>query len=591
MGVAYPMSPDTTVVVERDVEMTARDGTVLRANVWRPARPGRSPVLLQRTPYGKDDSYVSVWHAGLEPLRAVAGGYVVVVQDVRGRFASDGEFVPFVNERDDGYDTVEWASRLPYADGRVCMYGVSYVGYTQFAALASGHPALHAIAPHETSADAYEGWTYTGGAMQFGFALWWALALAQVNLDRAIRRSTVGVERARALRDELLAVQADPALAFDTRPALRFAALEEALPAYGDWLAHGSRDEYWERLSARAAIARPDGVVPALHIAGWNDVFLTGSLDAWSRMLQTAAGAPDRRQELIVGPWAHAVPLETIGLADYGPFASEAALDLTALHLDFFDRTLGRSTAPAPAPVRYFLMGANRWQTADTWPPAGTRCVPIFLTAEGGLSTTAPAAPAPPRGYVFDPTDPVPTRGGPTFLPGLFVGRNVGPQAPAPERPDVLTYCGDPLDDDLVLAGPVRARIWFATNVPSTDLTAKLIDISSPDNTALGLCDGIVRVVDLSGPDASVSVPTVEPSPGVPRQVTVELGPIAYRFRRGHRLRLDISSSNYPRFDVNPNTGEAPAAATTTRLAHQFVFSDSDHASTLELSALADGDQ
>jgi putative CocE/NonD family hydrolase len=259
-------------------------------------------------------------------------------------------------------------------------------------------------------------------------------------------------------------------------------------------------------------------------------------------------------------------------LADYGPFASEAALDLTAVHLDFFDRVLGRSSASAPAPVRYFLMGANQWQTAQTWPPTEAQTVSMFLTADGGLSAMPPTASAPPQRYVFDPTDPAPTRGGPTFLPGLFIGRNVGPQRPSASRPDVLTYCGEPLADDIALAGPVRARVWFATDAPSTDLTAKLIDVSL-DGTAVGLCDGILRLLDPSGPAA-------------PRQVLVDLGDIAYQFRSGHRIRLDLSSSNYPRFDINPNTGEAPASATATRPAHQRVFSDATHLSTVDLTVL-----
>jgi uncharacterized protein len=565
MAVAAPRRTRIDVSIERDVPVPLPDGTTLSADLWRPADGRPAPVLLQRTPY--DKGFALVVQGGLDPARAVAAGYAVVVQDVRGRYASDGAFEPFAHEAADGAATIAWLAGQPFCDGRVATYGGSYVGATQLLAAVERAPALRAMLPHVTSADYFEGWMTEGGAFQLGLALNWARSLAAGELAR---RRDLGEDIAE-LEQRLDAEIADPRAAYERLPLVDQPVLAELAPYYLRWLEHPTRDAYWCAISARERLA---GVaVPALHLAGWHDVFLEGSLAAYAAM-------NDAPQRLVVGPWAHACWGDAVGEVIYGPEASRYALDPTDLHLTYFDSVL-RGTDPDAAPVRIFVMGADRWRDEDAWPLARARTRMLHLRADGGLTWAPPEPGEPLREYVHDPADPVPTTGGRTLMPGHEASIALGArdQREVEARPDVLVYTTAPLERDLEVTGAVRLVLHAASSAPDTDWTAKLVDVL-PDGRALGVTDGILRARYRDGLDRERLL-----EPGRPERFEIAAGTTSMVFRRGHRIRLEVASSNFPRFDRNPGTGgdNARATASDLRTARQHVFHDAARASHLEL--------
>lgn len=568
----------------RDVPVPMRDGTVLRADVWVPERRGRAPVLLERLPYDKSVSALTTLEAGLEPARAVAAGYAVVVQDTRGRFSSEGRFEPFATEATDGVDSIEWCARLPFCDGTVGMFGASYFGTTQLLAAASAPAALRAIAPTVTGADFYEGWTYQGGAFQLGFALFWTLLILAPDI-------VARLPAARRRRYEVLLAEAarDLDALYWRLPLADLGGLEEILPFYAEWLAHDTRDGYWQ---AHAVTSRYSSIrTPALHVGGWYDLFAAGTTENYRELRRHAATEEARRGQLLVmGPWSHGNFADAVGELRFGAGAAKASLDTTGMLLEFFDAHLRGRPLEQPN-VRVFLMGADIWTEESDWPPPTTRRESWFLHSEGRatslrgdgtLSQRPCGVDEPADAFVYDPTDPVPTVGGATFLPGASVSHNAGPkcQRRVAEREDVLVYVSDPLGEALDVVGPVWATLFVATSAPDTDFTAKLVDVH-PDGCGYVVCDGIVSLRH-----ARRATPATAPPARGCEQVRVELGPTAMRFRAGHRIRLDVSSSNFPRFARNPNSGVPPtqARASDLRPALQRMFHDAARPSALELT-------
>jgi len=557
------------VRVDRDVNCIMRDGVTLRADVWRPDDSDAHPALLQRTPYNKADSQQAIVFAALEPIRAVEAGYIVVVQDVRGRFASDGDFDPFRSEALDGEDTLSWLWAQPWSDGNVMMYGQSYFGATQLLAATTSHPALKAIAPHLTASEYYEGWTYEGGAFQLGFALFWVMAgLAPVQLAR------LALSEQAALRPALETLLSDTTAAFAYTPYADLPGVGLLAPYYRDWIDHPRRDVYW---NAVAINERYDDIhVPALHIGGWHDIFLKGTLENFARLVVGAA-----RQRLIVGPWAHGNLMDTVGAADYGSAASEAALDMTAQHLRFFDAVLGRSIDDSQE-VCLFVMGENRWREFDRWPPSESSPRDWFLGAGTLGDVSVDGAP---DTFAYDPNHPVPTVGGPNFLPGLFISRLSGeqPQTLVEERKDVLLYTSAPLTEDIVVIGPLRVHLFASTDAEDTDFTARLTDVH-PGGGSFSVADGIRR-----GRYRQSTERAQFAEPGNVEEYVIDLGSTARVFACGHRIRLQISSSNFPRFDRNPNSTVEPALAAENdfRIAHQTVVHNPTYPSRLVMSVMS----
>lgn len=577
------------ILIDTDVDVPMTDGAVLRADVYRPDVRTPLPVLVQRLPYDKQDMG-SVLYA-IDVLRAARSGYAVVVQDTRGRNASAGRFDPFHDEPGDGADTIAWAAGRPWSDGRVGMVGGSYVGATQWLAAGTAPPALRAISPYLSTADHHEGWTYQGGAFCLGFALRWAFAsLALGEVDRRVAAGE-------ATPDELLAfaVEAHGSDAlYDRLPLTDVPELSDLAPYYLEWLSHPAYDDFWRPLAARERSAAI--TVPAHNVGGWYDVFIGGTL-ATFRHMRTTAGSPRARslQRLVVGPWSHDVHGGRFVDRDYGPFAGIDELDLTGLQLRWFDHVLrgldnGADRDPS---VRLFIMGDDVWRDADDWPLPGTVWTDWHLHS-GGLANTADgdgvldvAAPGhePADTFRYDPRDPVPTVGGATYLPGGTVGANAGPRdrRGVERRADVLCYTTPPLERPVEVIGPVTLTLFVSTSVVDTDVTGALVDVH-PDGRAELLTDGILRARWRS----SRSEPELL-TPGEVVELRVDLCATANVFGVGHRIRLEVSSSNFPRFDRNTNTGGVIAAERWDDLvtAVTSVHHSRDHPSRLTLPVIA----
>lgn len=579
------MTQKTSYRIDRDVLVPMRDGITLYADVYRPDTPERYPVLLVRTPYNKDTTALAQLY--IDAMRAVRRGYVVMIQDVRGRFRSEGTFNPFFQEKDDGYDTIEWAAAQPWSTGAIGMYGGSYVGAVQWLAALAQPPHLTCIVPMLTSSDYYEGWTYQGGALQWGFMVTWIpLMLASEALFRSTDHRQ-DFEMRRGLVD--LIDRADRA--FDTLPLRDLPLMQDLAPYFHDWLAHSSRDEFWQEISIEDRYARIQ--VPALNLGGWYDIFQGGTLRNFSGVHQKA-GSDRARQgsRLLMGPWNHSTPTTNlVGSVDYGITSSQS---LSALGYDsdedvlrFFDHWLKGvdNGVNAESPVKIFIMGIDEWRHEDAWPPSRARFTKYYLgsagnanTAQGDgkLSSEEPSD-EPVDVYLYDPRHPVPTRGGqlccyqPALAYGAFDQRDIE------LRPDVLVFSTPSLEEDVEVTGPVTLVLWAATSAADTDFTGKLVDVA-PDGFACNLTDGIVRARYRGGTDEARAI-----TPGQVYQYTIDLCSTSNVFKAGHRIVLEVSSSNFPRFDRNTNTGCEPSTDTKLCPAMQSIHHDSTHPSHLVL--------
>jgi len=574
----------TSIHVERDVPVPMRDGTILRADIYRPEAATRTAALLMRTPYGKAPS-VSVVEG--DPLRLAEAGYAVVEQDTRGRFASAGTFAPFRDEGLDGYDTVEWVASQPWCSGQVGMFGSSYLGATQWLAATEAPPHLTAINPQITAADYHEGWIYQGGAFALGFALSWSLMLAGETIARDASRGAIPADGGalaayHSAFDDFLSGCAH--LPLSTCPSLLG---ERLAPYYYDWLEHPADDAYWRKWS----IERRHGAVtvPALHLGGWHDIFLGGTLRNFVGMKRNG-GSPRARagQRLIVGPWAHTLPLyaSMVGEVDYGIRAAGAAVDTDGEMIRWHDRWTRNieNGADRDAPVRLFIMGENTWRDEQDWPLARAEEIPFFFHSRGrsnslrGDGRLSPERPGnePPDSFLYDPQDPVPSRGGGLCCVDQIRGGAYDQRA-IEERRDVLVYSTDPLEEPLEVTGPVRVVLFASSSAVDTDFTAKLVDVA-PSGFARNLTDSIVRARYRE--DRAVEKLL---APGEVVELTIDLVATANFFKRGHAIRVEVSSSNFPRFDRNPNTGHAFGRDAETATAAQTVFHDARHPSHIVL--------
>lgn len=552
------------VAVEGDVECRLPDGVALRADVYRPAREVSLPVLLMRLPYGKTTAGANWGYA--HPAWYAEHGYVVVVQDVRGRYASDGVFTPFLDEEADGYESVEWAAGLPGSNGKVGMYGFSYPGATQLLAAIARPPSLAAIAPGFTSAQFYEGWAYSGGAFSLASMAGWASFLAL----EAARRA--GDEEAHAAL--LGSLGAAPALYWKLPVCDYLPLLDTYAPYFSDWLDHPAYDDYWRRTAIDEDFSRIE--VPGLHCGGWYDIFHSGTV-ANFRGIRSAP------QKLLMGPWQHS-PWRAIGAAGR---KDAGANEIDDWHLRFFDEVLkGERRGVFDHPGRVFVLGEG-WRDVDGWPPSGSVQTTWYLHSDGranslyGDGTLSPEPPADERAdvYLYDPLMPAPSLGGHSCC-----AETIAPMGPADQEPYeaskmVLVYTSAPLERELVLLGDAAVELHASSSAGDTDFTARLC-VVDPEGVSTNLKEGIVR--------ARFRDSLAEASPleaGEVYRFRISLGPLAVRLEAGRRIRLDISSSDFPQWDRNLNTGSPlyrePAAAAI--VATQAVFHDSSRPSRLLL--------
>lgn len=606
-----------TVARLPDVMVPMRDGVRLATDIYLPARnhvpiPGRYPTILQRTPYGKRR-----W-ADVGPYFA-SHGYAVVQQDTRGRFNSEGTWRMLVDDGRDGQDACNWIARQPWSDGHLGMYGGSYEGGTQHALALAGCSHLTTIVPTYAVANpGYAGLRYAG-AFELRFFNWIFLYGAP--------------EGSHAVRDPakrpMLERMRDERLGYLSRLPLRAGETPLRLaPEYEQWLIqairHGGNDAFWRWNDVVDDAARYQDL-PVYLVSGWYDSWAGGTTANYTALARTKHGPI----YLIMGPWTHGGQGETgHGQVSFGPAA--AIPDFLDWHREWFDHWLkhvansvGRSGVFA-TPVRIFVMGTGDghkdadgrlmhggfWRDEHEWPLARTRYTRYYLRADSSLSTSAPTeSPTDPhasRRYVFDPVDPVPTIGGNlSSSPGMMENGGFDQRGnpkvwnwpnplPLASRKDVIVFETAPLDHDLEVTGEITVTLWGSSDARDTDFTAKLIDVYPagadwPEGFALNLEDGIVRGRFRGAfprPFRGGGAREKLMKPGTPYRFTIRLYPASNVFKRGHRIRLDVSSSNYPRFDVNPNTGEPLGANTRTQVAHNVILLDRSHPSYVTLPVI-----
>jgi uncharacterized protein len=560
--------PRYQVRFEHNVRVPMRDGVELSADIYRPDAGEKFATILVRTPYSNNSAsainqghYQSVFYA--------ERGYVVVQQDVRGRYDSDGAFYPFRNEPNDGFDTDEWIGQQPWSNGRIGTIGQSYFGITQLLQAIKGSGYLKTAIPNVTSFDTYNNWIYKDGAFQLGFALPWAVFLdGRVNQELTL---------------------------YDWRSAFRHLPILEADEAtgrrigfYRDWVRHSARDSYWDENSWETA---QDHVgIPILNITGWYDIFLAGLLNDHVAITKRGKTESARKaKRVMIGPWVHGIGRNPVGDVDFGP---EATVDLARVQLRWLDHWLkdvGNGVDEEPS-LRIFIMGENRWRDEREWPLARTRYTNYYFQSNGranSLNGDGELSAAPPKSdrvakdtYTYDPADPVPTLGGNNCCWTDIVPMGPFDQRAAERRDDVLVFTSSQLTEPLEITGPIIVRLFASTTARDTDFTAKLVDVH-PNGFAQNLQDGIIRARNrVAGKPAQLI------EPGKVYEYTIDLWATSNVFLPGHRIRVEVASSNFPRFDRNLNTGDVAATGTQVARATQTIYHDPDRPSHIVLPVI-----
>ncbi len=614
-------APQTTydVALEKNVMVPMRDGVRLACDIYRPAlngQPvaGKFPVILERTPY--DKATAARWARYF-----VSRGYIAVGQDTRGRFASEGVWHFTRDDVNDGYDTAKWIGSQPWSNGKIGTVGTSYPGGTQHSLALSNAPYLAAMVPTDSSSDVgYYGVRHNGA-----FELRWMNWIFNIGLPngsheaRDPKTQQVFLDAGKHIREYVKAL-----------PLRRGMTPLKLAPEYEDWLvtamSQGGNDQFWRTIGIDVVdhIAEYKDI-PVYHVSGW--------YDSWAAQVANLNYAPlaraKKNQRLIMGPWTHGGQTRSFaGEADFGP---EAAIDFNALRLRWFDRWLkgidnGVDREP---PVRIFVMGGGdahktpegrlfvggHWREEREWPLTRAVATPYYLHANGALSPQKPAAEAP-TSLQFDPRNPVPTIGGNISSHNAPPGRQSIPmrpddtanlmeqgaydqrcraslwtckdELPLSARNDVLVFQTEPLERDLEVSGRLVVKLWTSSSAPDTDFTAKLIDVYPPNadfpaGVDLNIGDSIVRARYRAG----VNQPPTLLKPGEVYELTIELYPSSVVFQRGHRIRLDISNSNFPRFDVNPNTGEPLNDNRRWAVAVNTIYHDAQHPSHVVLPVVS----
>ncbi|MDZ4858392.1 MAG: CocE/NonD family hydrolase [Candidatus Hydrogenedentes bacterium] len=538
------------VEIERDVRTPMSDGVTLVSNVYRPKGPASVPAVLVRAPYSQS------WKTRL--MSDIAGkfwasrGYAVVLQSSRGRLPSGGEFYPLAPERSDGIDTLHWLAAQPWCDGRIGMWGGSSFGYTQWAIADQREPGPKAYMIQIASSEVRE-MLYPGGAFALESGLYWAL------------RSYRDMDKIPSARMIDRGVNGYPLREADNRAV-------EDIPFFDDWATHTQQDKYWKEIDGEDRAASIQA--PVHLIGGWHDPFLPAQLKGFERIRGRAAPPVARDTRLLIGPWSHAASFELPESANRENYR-RAAL---APAIDWFDTHLAGTSDAArkTAPVRLFVLGINQWRDEQEWPLARAEDISLYLRSngrantvngDGMLSLQVLERDEPADSFEYDPRNPVPTAG------GAVLGKRAGikDQNRVERRRDVLVYTSPVLAAPVEVTGNVCAILHVATTAPNTDFTAKLVDVH-PDGRAFNVCDGILRR------DFRTNSP--------PTSIRIELWPTSMVFKAGHQIRLEVSSSNFPRFDRNPNTGGFIPAETQPVSARQWVFHSAGMASQLCLPVI-----
>lgn len=541
-----------------NVMVPVRDGVELATDVHLPDGDVPSPVILGRTPYNKNNPALQ------KMIKAWPGrGYAMVIQDVRGRGDSDGQFKPYVNEARDGYDTIEWIAGQPWCDGNVVIQGASYGGRIAWLTALQQPPHLRAMIVAVAPSDPFVEFPTSGESLMS--VSWYRM------VDRRLMQLVDDVDWMTVYRH--LPVQTIDESAGFTSPLWREA------------LSHTVRDEFWEPQRYQHRFAELD--VPVLHISGWYDDEQIGTPLNFAGMVRDARSERARRgQRLLMGPWGHAInSTSKLGEVDFG---GGALIDLEAYNAEWLDSVLGRRPASEAPPVRLFVMGINEWHDEHEWPLARTRFTDYFLHSggsansrfgDGALSPTTPDEDEPADAYLYDPERPVP------FITMPQSSQIGGPDdySAIEQRGDVLCYTTEPLHADLTLIGPVRLRLFASSTAVDTDFTAKLVDVH-PSGFCQRLCDSVIRARYRDGVDHAVLM-----EPGAVYEFDIDMWNTSLVVFAGHRLRLEVSSSAFPKYDRNLNTGEDIGTSTRIVAAANRVWHDPAHPSRLILPVIPPG--
>jgi putative CocE/NonD family hydrolase len=559
---AQSQASSAAFLSEHDVAVPMRDGVILRADVLRPKADDKVPVLVYRTPYGKESAlkeYTTFRHA-------VERGYAVVVQDVRGRYASAGEFRPYQNEGRDGYDTIEWAARQPWSNGAVGTFGLSYPGAVQWLAAVENPPHLKAMVPAMTFSTP-QNFFYAGGTWDMSWIEWiWD----NIAPDARVKSNLPGprtVEEAEAAW-----TKAAPGM-LATLPLTQLEELRAVAPYYYDWLSHPPEDSWWDWCELRGKYGRTDAAV--LNLSGWYDDNYgpEGATTNFTGLLQARSGSPDPRTHLLIGPWVHGVASTRKTKSGEREFGPDAAIDYDEVVLRWMDRYVRgiENGVDKEKPVRYFVMGNDQWRDSAVWPPPA-KSMAYYLDHRGddGLSTAAPRAGKPVQ-FVSDPAKPV---------SNIFSGSGAHDYRNLAGRNDVLVFDSTPLGEDTEVAGPIEAVIYVSCDCRDADLWVRLLDVA-PDGTAFNLMSPGLDVLRASYRDLKQGRQL--PSPGQIYELHLKNLITSNVFLRGHRIRVQISGSFFPNFSRNLQTGESEATAAKTQKATISIYADRGHPSRVIL--------
>lgn len=544
--------PDTLKVMYH-LPVAMRDGVNLATDIYLPTKSGKYPTLLIRDMYTNGSAVGRQKYAKF----ATSNGYALVFQSVRGRYDSEGKWYPYFQEINDGDDTLTWISKQSWSNGKVGMFGSSYLASVQWLAAINKNPALVAIAPAVSPGNYYRDVAYPGGAFSLLSRASWGIGLAGSRTNMSFP-----IDWVNGINHLPLETLAD-SVGFN-------------VPHFQDWIAHPSYDDYWKPLNLEARAT--EMAVPALNIGGWFDVFLRSTIGSYKTMTTESASAASRNgQRLIIGPWPHGWNKSSkTGDVEFG---EKSLIDTPAMLLEWFDYWMKSNDKPSrltsgKSPVRIFIMGENVWRDEQEWPLSRTEYRPYYLHANNTLSDTAPTITLASLKYDYDPADPVPTLGGNIMMPKL---RGPHDQKPLDNRQDILRFVTEPFTEKTEFTGPISAEIYASSSAPDTDFMAKLI-VVKPNGKAFNLVDGVIRARYRNGFDKPLLI-----EPGKVYKYHIDMWASSYMLSPGDRIRIDITSSNYPRLARNLNTGADFAKTLKMEVANQTIHMSKQYPSKIIL--------
>jgi len=572
---------------KKNVPVKMRDGTILYANIYRPEKREKHPAILIRLPYVKDSGFISNY---MDPVRMVRAGYVLVIQDCRGTGASEGEYHQFVNDAEDGYDTVEWVASQPWCDGNVGMCGLSYLGATQMLAAIMRPPHLKAICPAQVSHSLRGMPMWENGVFLLQLSLMWLNG----QIASELAKGDLPPERLKSLRERFQNLMKNPeescrVLPLVDAPTNQIAKELRLGSTYSDWITHIEDDTFWKKLYNPLPLEKV--AIPALHLGGWyHHVITSAVLKDYMVIKQRGPSEFVRKnQKLLIGPWVHVGSSGLVGEIDFGPSAAGSSINYLGMHIRWFDywlKGINNGIMDEP-PVRIFVMGDNVWRDEKEWPLARTRYTDYYFHSGGHANSRAGDGTMSIRmpdeeeadNYLYDPRNPVPTKIGKSsdFISNIFGAQD---QQYIEDRTDVLVYTTPILKTDVEVTGPITIKLYASSSAVDTDFSGKLVDVW-PDGKAYNVVDGVIRARYRK----SISKPQLI-KPGKVYEYTIDLRSSSIVFKAGHRIRIEISSSSFPKWDRNLNTGHPIGQDAEIKVAQQTIFHNQQYPSHIVLPVI-----